>query len=56
MKHNYLLTEVWISGKQELLDNPVQMVWVTENIHINCGDRIYMGEDLKQDYFFLYLN
>ena len=53
---NYLLADIFINGKQELLDNPVQIVWSNEYSHISNAGLIYINPIIKQDYFFIYLN
>jgi len=54
--HNFLLTEIWIFGRQELLDNPVQELHILLAPAISAGEDWLLFEKTKIEQIFIYLN
>ena len=55
MNHNFLLTEIYLSG-QQLIDNPINQFYIHNYIHYNLGDYIAIGEKKITELIFIYLN
>ncbi len=57
MSYNFFLCEIWINGRQELIDNPVQECYYPFLPCMINSEEIFIWHDIPQnERYFIYLN